>query len=220
MAAGLAEVSSLASEGLLRHVVIVGLGTNGTVTSGQIRDLLAEIGPSRKLVLVNTYEARPWEHADNSVIGAAARKYPNVVLANWHATIAHRTDLLWGDGVHPRPPGARLYAKVVAAAVQATASAPTAGQSHASARPSAGPRDSAGQSPRRAARPGTAGRRPARFGAVSAQPGQPERRSRPGARPGHPQAARRRPAARRPARRWPACAGSARGRYALRAGTR
>jgi peptidoglycan/LPS O-acetylase OafA/YrhL len=123
MAAGLAEVSSLATEGLLRHVVIVGLGTNGTVTSGQIRDLLAEIGPSRELVLVNTYEARPWEHADNSVIGAAARRYPNVVLANWHATIAHRTNLLWGDRVHPRPPGARLYAKVVAAAVQATASA-------------------------------------------------------------------------------------------------
>jgi hypothetical protein len=147
MAAGLAEVSSLASEGLLRHVVIVGLGTNGAVTSGQIRDLLAEIGPSRKLVLVNTYEARPWEHADNSVIGAAARKYPNVVLANWHATIAHRTDLLWGDGVHPRPPGARLYAEVVAAAVQATASAPPTGQSPPSARPSAGPGGSAGQSP-------------------------------------------------------------------------
>jgi peptidoglycan/LPS O-acetylase OafA/YrhL len=147
MAAGLAEVSGLASEGLLRHVVTVGLGTNGIVTSGQIRDLLAEIGPSRKLVLVNTYEARPWEHADNSVIGAAARRYPNVVLANWHATIAHRTNLLWGDGVHPRPPGARLYAKVVAAAVQATASAPPAGESQSSARPSAGTGGSAGQSP-------------------------------------------------------------------------
>jgi hypothetical protein len=139
MAAGLAEVSSLATEGLLRHVVIVGLGTNGTVTSGQIRDLMAEIGPSRKLVLVNTYEARPWEHADNSVIGAAARRYPNVVLANWHATIAHRTSLLWEDGVHPRASGARLYAKVVAAAVQATASVPPAGQSRAAAGSPAGP---------------------------------------------------------------------------------
>jgi peptidoglycan/LPS O-acetylase OafA/YrhL len=129
MAAGLTEVSSLATEGLLRRVVIVGLGTNGTVTSGQIRSLLAEIGPSRRLVLVNTYEARPWEHADNGVIGAAARKYPNVVLANWHATIARRTSLLWGDGVHPRPSGARLYARVVAAAVQATASVPPGGQS-------------------------------------------------------------------------------------------
>jgi peptidoglycan/LPS O-acetylase OafA/YrhL len=126
MTAGLAEVSSLAADGLLRRVVIVGLGTNGTVTSGQIRELLAEIGPHRKLVLVNTYEARPWEHQVNSVIAAAARKYPNVVVANWLATITHRTSLLWGDGVHPRPPGARLYARVVASAVQATGPATAA----------------------------------------------------------------------------------------------
>jgi hypothetical protein len=120
MTAGLAEVSSLAADGLLRRVVIVGLGTNGTITGGQIRELLAEIGPRRKLVLVNTYEARPWEHQVNSVIAAAARNYPNIVLANWLATITHHTSLLWGDGVHPRPPGARLYARVVASAVQAT----------------------------------------------------------------------------------------------------
>jgi peptidoglycan/LPS O-acetylase OafA/YrhL len=123
MTAGLTEISSLAARGFLRRVVIVGLGTNGTMTSGQIRKLLVEIGPSRKLVLVNTYEARPWEHEVNSVIAAAARDYPNVVLANWLATISHRTNLLWGDGVHPRPPGARVYAKVVASAVQDTSSA-------------------------------------------------------------------------------------------------
>jgi lysophospholipase L1-like esterase len=101
-------------------VVVVGLGTNGTVTGGQIRELRAEIGPRRSLVLVNTYEARPWEHKVNRAVAAAASRYPNVVLANWLAAITPRTGLLWGDGVHPRPPGARLYAKVVAAAVQAT----------------------------------------------------------------------------------------------------
>ena len=127
MSAGLMEIQRLTADGLLRRVVIVGLGTNGTVTRGQIRQLLAEIGPRRKLVLVNTYEARPWEHEVNSVIAAAARDDPNVVLANWLATITHRTNLLWGDGVHPRPPGARLYAKVVAAAVQATGTATAPG---------------------------------------------------------------------------------------------
>jgi peptidoglycan/LPS O-acetylase OafA/YrhL len=116
---GLTIVGRLAARGRLRRVVVVGLGTNGTVTIGQIRRLLAEIGPRRKLVLVNTYEARPWEHEVNAAI-AAARRYRNVVMANWHAAIAHRTRLLWPDGVHPRPPGARLYARVVAAAIQAT----------------------------------------------------------------------------------------------------
>jgi peptidoglycan/LPS O-acetylase OafA/YrhL len=118
MQTGLAIVGRLAAHGRLRRVVVVGLGTNGTVTSGQIRQLLAEIGPRRKLVLVNTYEARPWEHEVNAAIAAAAR-HPDVVMANWHAAIEHRTWLLWPDGVHPRPPGARLYARVVVAAIQA-----------------------------------------------------------------------------------------------------
>jgi peptidoglycan/LPS O-acetylase OafA/YrhL len=118
MGAGVADVKILAGRGRLRPVVVVGLGTNGTVTGGQIRQLVREIGPRRTLVLVNTYEARPWEHADNRVLAAAARRYPNVVLADWLATIEHHRSLLWGDGVHPRPPGARLYARMLAAAIE------------------------------------------------------------------------------------------------------
>ncbi len=120
MQAGLTVVRRLAAHGRLRRVVVVDLGTNGTVTSGQIRRLLAEVGPARTLVLVNTYEARPWEHEVNVAIAAARRRYPNVVMANWHNAIEHRTGLLWPDGVHPRPAGARLYARVVTAAIQST----------------------------------------------------------------------------------------------------
>jgi peptidoglycan/LPS O-acetylase OafA/YrhL len=130
MQTGLAIVRRLAARGRLRRVVVVGLGTNGTVTSGQIRQLLAEIGPRRSLVLISTYEARPWEHEVNAAI-TAARRNPNVVMANWHNAIEHRTRLLWPDRVHPRPAGARLYARVVAAAVQATR--PVAALTHATA---------------------------------------------------------------------------------------
>src|SRR5262249_28577872 len=108
-------------------------------------------------------------------VAAAARTYPNVMLADWLATIAPRTGLLWGDGVHPRPAGARLYAGVVAAAVQATrpatASAPRRAWgtrarrlTHGMARP---------HQPR-------AGRPPAW---VAPAPPRPLQRGRPGARP-------------------------------------
>ena len=43
------------------RVVVFALGTNGTFTSGQMRQLIRAVGPHRDLVLVNTYEARPWE---------------------------------------------------------------------------------------------------------------------------------------------------------------
>ena len=122
MGAGLGVVASLAGSGGLRRVVVVGLGTNGTVTAGQILQLIAMIGSHRRLVLINTFVPRPWQNGDNRVLAAAARQHANVVLANWYATIEHRTNLLWSDMVHPRPAGAPLYAQMVASAVQATSS--------------------------------------------------------------------------------------------------
>jgi hypothetical protein len=59
---GLQVIADLKARGLLRQIVVVGLGTNGTVTAGEIRQLFAEIGPGRRLVLVNTFEDRSWEH--------------------------------------------------------------------------------------------------------------------------------------------------------------
>ncbi len=126
VSAGLPVVQHLAAAGRLRPVVVFALGTNGTFTSQQMRQLVRAVGPHRDLVLVNTYEARPWEAGVNRVIAAAARRYPNVVMANWFATIEHRTSLLWPDEVHPQPTGARLYARMVAAAVRAARGAAAA----------------------------------------------------------------------------------------------
>ena len=118
VSAGLGLVQQLARTGRLRRVLVFALGTNGSFTTAQLHQLLAIIGPNRELVLVNTYEARSWEAADNRLIDTAADTYPNVFLANWFATIEHRTSLLWPDEVHPQPSGARLYAHTVAAAVR------------------------------------------------------------------------------------------------------
>ena len=118
MIAGVAIIQQLARDRRLRPVVIVGLGTNGPVSSYQIRQLRTAIG-RRWLVLINVFEQRPWEHEVNTTLAAAASRYPNVLLINWHAAIEHRTRLLWSDGIHPQPSGGRLYAKVVRTVVRA-----------------------------------------------------------------------------------------------------
>ncbi len=110
---GLQIIASLKASGQLRPIVVVGLGTNGTVTAQEISQLYAEIGPHRRLVLVNTFEARPWEQEVNSMLAAAARTHPYTVLANWYLTIEHRTNLLWPDGIHPQPAGGVVYAKML-----------------------------------------------------------------------------------------------------------
>jgi hypothetical protein len=122
MSQGIALVRELARRGELRPVVVVGLGTNGTVTMPQIRALQAAAGPQRALVLINTFVPRPWQSEDNAVLATAARRYSDVTVADWYTTIRNRTRLLWGDGVHPQPAGAVVYARMVAAAVRQAAS--------------------------------------------------------------------------------------------------
>ncbi|MBO0817764.1 MAG: acetyltransferase, partial [Actinobacteria bacterium] len=118
MIQGLSVARRLAASGKLRQVLVLGLGTNGTVTRQEVRKLVSLLGPRRDLVLVNTFVPRPWGRLNNAVLAAAARRYPNVVLANWSKTISHRTSLLWQDGIHPQPSGGRVYARMVKAALR------------------------------------------------------------------------------------------------------
>ncbi len=131
MVDGLAVIQGLVASGQLRHYVVVGLGTNGPVSAAQIRQLRHLIGPDRDLILVNTFGPMPWESSVNAVLDAAARHMAHVSLADWHAAIAGHTGLLWPDGIHPQPSGAKVYARVVLAAIQAQlphAPTPSCGQ--------------------------------------------------------------------------------------------
>lgn len=121
---GLSVIAALKQRGLLRPVVVVALGTNGTVTWAEVRQLFAEIGRHRRLVLVNTFEARSWEAEVNATLAAAARYRPGSVLANWYDTIVHRTYLLWSDGIHPQPAGGVVYARMLKAAVDRAGNLP------------------------------------------------------------------------------------------------
>jgi peptidoglycan/LPS O-acetylase OafA/YrhL len=119
MQAGLTLIQSLAATGRLRQIVVVGLGTNGGITASQLRQLQRAVGPGRELVLVSTFGPQAWEHSVNTALAAAARRGKHTELANWYQAIAARPALLWPDGIHPRPAGARLYARVVLATIKA-----------------------------------------------------------------------------------------------------
>jgi hypothetical protein len=88
-------------------------------TVRQLRQLQRIAGPGRELVLVSTFGPQAWEHVVNTALAAAARHSKHTELADWHQAIAGRTSLLWPDGIHPCPARARLYARVVLAAIKA-----------------------------------------------------------------------------------------------------
>jgi len=115
-AAGLLAESAAA--GTLRPVVIVGLGTNGPITAGELATIEAVIGPDRRLVLVNAFAERDWTASVNATLATFCDDKPSVVLANWHDAIAPRLDLLGRDRVHPGPTGGQVYADSIRVALE------------------------------------------------------------------------------------------------------
>jgi peptidoglycan/LPS O-acetylase OafA/YrhL len=120
MATGIQIVQSLAADGELRHVVVVGLGTNGPITSGQVWQLREAAGHDRELIMVNTYGPMSWEAEVNAVLAKATWHKPHVALADWTDAIAAHRSLLWEDGIHPQPSGGRLYGRVIADTIRST----------------------------------------------------------------------------------------------------
>ncbi|MBD7958827.1 acetyltransferase [Microbacterium sp. Sa4CUA7] len=104
----------LAAHDALRPVVVVGLGTNGAVSRAALREITRIVGSDRQLVLVDAHAPREWIDDVNSDLRDFARGRGNVAVADWSGAIAGRTDLLAGDGVHPGPTAAQVYADAVA----------------------------------------------------------------------------------------------------------
>jgi hypothetical protein len=71
----------------------------------------------RRVVIVNLTVPRSWEAPNNAALASGVQRSSNAVLVDWNSASAGRTDLFWDDGMHLRPAGAALYARLVAAAV-------------------------------------------------------------------------------------------------------
>ena len=111
---GIDILRTRAAAGLVPDVVIVGLGTNGPLSIGQVDDAMSALTGVRRVVLVNNTMPRTWEAPNNALLADAVERYPNVVLADWHALTQAEPWLLTGDGIHLGPSGADAYAALVA----------------------------------------------------------------------------------------------------------
>jgi hypothetical protein len=110
MSEGLGVLSARA--GSLPDVVVVGLGTNWTVTTTQIRSALRILGPNRVLGLVTPPESGGVASADQAAMRAAGRRWKRrVKVLDWVARSAGKG---WSwDGMHLTPTGARAYARLL-----------------------------------------------------------------------------------------------------------
>jgi lysophospholipase L1-like esterase len=112
--AGISVVQADRADGTLGSVLVVELGTNGTVTASDFNAMMQAAAGVKRVVFVNIDVDRPWEAGDNAVLAAGVAQYPGVaVLANWNALSSGHPEWFTPDGVHLEPAGAAAMAALI-----------------------------------------------------------------------------------------------------------
>jgi peptidoglycan/LPS O-acetylase OafA/YrhL len=117
-------VSALLASNQLRGTLVVGLGTNGSISEATLDQVHALLGPRRQMVVINIQAPRGWEPGVNQTLTTFASENDNVRLADWHDAIAPYISILAPDHIHPGPTGGRIYASTVQSAIDALNSRP------------------------------------------------------------------------------------------------
>jgi peptidoglycan/LPS O-acetylase OafA/YrhL len=99
-------IRQLKGSNRLSSTVIIELGTNGPMTSDQLRSIIDGIGTNRRVVLVNTRVPRPWQYTVNQTLAREAARYANVRLADWYKVSENHSDYFAPDQVHLTKSGA------------------------------------------------------------------------------------------------------------------
>jgi len=112
---GISVVQADRAAGTLGNVLVVELGTNGTVTDADFDAMMQAAAGVRRVVFVNVDVPRDWEATDNAVLAAGVARYPGqAVLADWYSLSVGHPEWFTPDQVHLEPAGAQALANLVA----------------------------------------------------------------------------------------------------------
>jgi hypothetical protein len=120
---GVAMLAARRHARTLPHVVVLALGANGPISTGQIGAALRITGPHRVLALVT---ARRSAATDAAMHRSASRHRDRVLLIDWVRYSAGHGGWFAGDGLHVNHEGASAYAHLIKDAVAPLAFPPVA----------------------------------------------------------------------------------------------
>ena len=115
---GFEAATKLQQEGKLSDVVIVELGTNGSLVnpgyySTGTQNLLQLLGTERQIFWVTVYcSYSQYMKANNQFIWELSQTYPNITVIDWYSLAVQHPEW-FPDGVHPNLEGARNFAKLL-----------------------------------------------------------------------------------------------------------
>jgi hypothetical protein len=97
---GEAILQQLKATGQLGAEVVVGLSTNGPITSADFDAMMSILSGASRVVFVNIHVDQPWQDPNNAVLAAGAARYPGVYVADWASLAAQNPQWFGADGTH------------------------------------------------------------------------------------------------------------------------
>ena len=123
---GLSIIKELKNSNSLRDIVVYALGSNDTVSKDNIKSVVDEIGPSRKIFFLTNYDISDTNKYDNNnkEFSAASSTYDNVKVIDWKNAIltasGSPSDYIENEtstAIRPTAKGAELFAKTIQEAI-------------------------------------------------------------------------------------------------------
>ena len=115
---GLDTIEMLNAQDRLGDVVVIHLGTIGTISEAAMAQMMDALKDVPQVLLVTTDIPRDWTAANNSLIHNTARAHQNVSLLDWAGLDESCPgDCFYIDGVHLRPDGRAYYTSLINSAV-------------------------------------------------------------------------------------------------------
>lgn len=113
-----AVIKQLKADGNLNKIVVLNLGTNGTMSQQTIDQILAAIGPHRQVYWLTAHvPTKPWQQTVNNEIAATAKEHSNVHLVDWYTVSEQHSNWFAADNVHMGEQGNTSYARLIAKSI-------------------------------------------------------------------------------------------------------
>lgn len=99
-------------QGKLYNTVVIGLGTNGTISKKDM-DRSLEILGDRKVFFINSVVPQSWEKSVNAFLDTVASENSNVKVIDWYKVAKGNKTIFYKDGTHPKIDGVKKYVNLI-----------------------------------------------------------------------------------------------------------
>lgn len=116
---GVDIVTAAQAQGLLGKVLIVHLGTNGTMSASGIATMMAAAKDVPLVIFLTLHvPSKPWQDPNNVIIRNLPSQYPNVKVLDWQNLSEQQPGVFYTDAIHLRPAGQTYYTQLIMNMIQ------------------------------------------------------------------------------------------------------